>query len=111
MENKLILKDPELKSRVRDICFDTLGHRIALVTEDRQIRVYAEKEGVWELYVSCENAHSKPIIKIKWAHPKFGPFLATCELIRLHEQTDRDMGGAKGAFEIDADSQQVPAIR
>ena len=73
---------------IHDVCYDWYGRRMATSSSDQSIRVYDEvgqKESEWK-------AHAGSIWRLAWAHPEFGPILASCsfdrKIIVWEERTD-----------------------
>jgi len=62
---------------VHHIAFDIYGRRMATCSGDRFVRIWDLTEnGDWTLAAEWQ-AHRGSISQLKWAHPEFGPLLAT----------------------------------
>mmetsp|Transcript_1727 Transcript_1727/g.2390 ORF Transcript_1727/g.2390 Transcript_1727/m.2390 type:complete len:437 (+) Transcript_1727:135-1445(+) len=62
---------------VHHIAFDVYGRRMATCSGDRFVRIWDLTEnGDWTLAAEWQ-AHRGSISQLKWAHPEFGPLLAT----------------------------------
>lgn len=68
---------------IHDMSFDWFGNRLAIVGDDRIIRVYSYEEDKWTKQYEFDSEHSGPVWKIKWTHPSFGNIISTCTLIRF----------------------------
>jgi nucleoporin SEH1 len=62
---------------VLNLAFDHYGRRIATCGADRSVKIWElDENGEW--ISSAEwNAHISSVTSISWAHPEFGPLLAT----------------------------------
>ena len=66
------------KDVMHDMSFDWFGKRLAVVTGNREIKIYKKDEEGGFVLTSKFMGHSGPIWRVKWAHPDFGSIIATC---------------------------------
>lgn len=63
---------------VHDITFNYFGDRLALCTASQKISIWDKHDNDWKESAVIEQAHSGPIWRLDWAHPKFGAVLVSC---------------------------------
>ena len=65
-------------SVVHDAQLDLFGTLLATGGSDGGIAIYTRDAGGFSLAKVIPMAHAGPVWKVAWAHPRFGPLLASC---------------------------------
>ncbi|CAD6891269.1 unnamed protein product [Tilletia controversa] len=63
---------------IHDAQLDFYGKRLATCSSDRTIKVFDVVDGVAGNQRATLRGHEGPVWQVAWAHPKFGPILASC---------------------------------
>ena len=66
------------KEKIMDMTYDWQGQRLVVATVDKRFYVYNLEDGQWLKNSESRIDNSGPILKVKWANPCFGNFIATC---------------------------------
>ncbi|KAK0551726.1 GTPase-activating protein S13 [Tilletia horrida] len=61
-----------------DMILDFYGKRLATCSSDRTIKVFDVVDGAVGTQRATLRGHEGPVWQVAWAHPKFGPILASC---------------------------------
>lgn len=73
---------------VHDCQFDYYSKKLATCSSDRTIKIF-EVNGDLYTCTTTLKVHDGPVWQVAWAHPKFGPLLASCGydgLIVIHRE-------------------------
>jgi len=90
--NSLITSvDTGHEDQIHDCQFDFYGTRLATASSDKSIRIF-EVNNDKTTYLTSFTTHDGPVWQLSWAHPKFGPILASAgfdkKVIIHQEQND-----------------------
>lgn len=63
---------------IHDAQLDYYGKRLATCSSDRTIKVFDVVDGQQSGVPQTLTGHQGPVWQVAWAHPSFGPILASC---------------------------------
>ncbi|KAL9938251.1 hypothetical protein V8E36_002874 [Tilletia maclaganii] len=85
---------------IHDAQLDFYGKRLATCSSDRTIKVFDVVDGVAGTQRATLRGHEGPVWQVAWAHPKFGPILASCSYDGkvIIWKDNGSAGGAAGGY-------------
>jgi protein transport protein SEC13 len=63
---------------VHDVAMDYYGKRLASASSDTTIKIIGVGSNAGSQLLATLSGHRGPVWQVSWAHPKFGPILASC---------------------------------
>jgi len=87
--NSLITSvDTKHEDQIHDCQFDFYGTRLATASSDKSIKIF-EVNNDKTTYLTQITSHDGPVWQLSWAHPKFGPILASAgfdKKVMVHQE-------------------------
>lgn len=84
--------DSNIEGMISCAQFDYTGRRLAVISSDQSIRLYAYNDNTLSEICTLEN-HPGEVLCLSWSHPKYGSLLASCgsdrKIIIWREQSIR----------------------